>query len=101
MIFVACVGEPPLTKVKAAVARQCESRAMSGNRHVGWKRALVGVVLTVTGSVALSWMIWAISASDAWSARLGLAPATVFSAAAQIMVFVGVWMLWSAFRAGR
>ncbi|MGA0607254.1 hypothetical protein ACO2Q0_14785 [Phenylobacterium sp. VNQ135] len=74
---------------------------MSAHRHIGWKRAIGGAVLAVAGSVALSAMLWSISASDSWSMRLGLAPAAVASAVAQTMVFVGVWLLWSAFRARR
>ena len=68
---------------------------------MGFKRAVIGALLALVGSAALSLMRWATSASDAWSIRLGLAPATLASAVAQIMVVAGVWMLWSAFRSGR
>ncbi|MCR5875109.1 hypothetical protein LRS10_13500 [Phenylobacterium sp. J426] len=74
---------------------------MGETRRIGWKRAVGGAVLALAGSAALTWMVWAMSTSDAWAMRLGLAPAAVYSAVAQAMVFSGVALMWSAFRAGR
>jgi hypothetical protein len=72
-------------------------------RHPSLKRAAVGAVFVLAGSLALSGLVWATygdsAACQAWSVRLGLGGATLISGVAQTLVLLGLWQFWRAFQA--
>lgn len=61
-----------------------------------------GLLLLATGSAAITGMLIALFGDDEGYARillhLGLALTTIGSAAAQIFVLTGAWLLWRALR---
>lgn len=67
---------------------------------VRWARGLAGLTLLVVGGAMLGWMLVALFAGDPTQSRtllhLGLALTAIGSAAGQILVLVGGWLIWRA-----
>lgn len=74
------------------------STAVPNARQRLWP-TLVGAVLTLTGAVVLTGVLMMIFSEDpavvSLGFKLGLALSSVVSALGQIVLLIGLWLLWS------